>query len=220
MSTVGGLTRLEGDDILFGDTSFVAPPAVYRFFAQSGRTEKTQLATVSPVDFSDVEVVRKFATSKDGTPIPVNILYPKGIKRDGKNPAFVTGYGGYGISMTPTFSSVRHVLLEQGFVYAVANLRGGSEYGDAWHLAGNLTHKQNVFDDFTAALHYLIDQGYTSPSRLAIEGGSNGGLLMGAILTQHPHLMRVVVSHVGIYDMLRSEQSRQRRRSTSPSSAR
>jgi len=207
VSTVGGLTRLEGGDILFGDTSFVAPPAVYRFFAQSGRTEKTQLATASPVDMSDVEVVRQFATSKDGTKIPVNILFPKGMQRDGKNPAFVTGYGGYGISMTPTYSAVRHVLLEQGFVYALANLRGGSEYGEAWHRQGNLTHKQNVFDDFTAALHYLIDQKYTSPSHLAIEGGSNGGLLMGAMLTQHPHLMRVVVTHVGIYDMLRSELS-------------
>lgn len=207
VSTVGGLTRLEGDDILFGDTSFVAPPAVYQFFAEQNRTEKTRLATDSPVDFSDVEVVRQFATSKDGTKIPVNILFPKGLKRDGKNPAFVTGYGGYGISMTPTFSSVRHVLLEQGFVYAIANIRGGSEYGETWHRQGNLTHKQNVFDDFTAALHYLIDQKYTSPSRLAIEGASNGGLLMGAILTQHPHLMRIVVTHVGIYDMLRTERS-------------
>jgi prolyl oligopeptidase len=207
VSTVGGLTRLEGDDILFGDTSFVAPPAVYHFFSRENQTKKTRLATASPVDFSDVEVVRQFATSKDGTKIPVNILFPKGLKRDGKNPAFVTGYGGYGISMTPTFSSVRHVLLEQGFVYAIANLRGGSEYGETWHRQGNLTHKQNVFDDFTAALHYLFDQKYTSPSRLAIEGASNGGLLMGAILTQHPHLMRVVVSHVGIYDMLRSENS-------------
>jgi prolyl oligopeptidase len=207
VSTVGGLTRLEADDILFGNTSYVAPPAIYHFFAHSSRTEKTQLATASPVDFSDVEVSRQFATSKDGTKIPVNILAPKGLRRDGKNPAFVTGYGGYGISMTPTFSAVRHVLLEQGFVYAIANLRGGSEYGESWHRGGNLIHKQNVFDDFTAALHYLIDQGYTSPSRLAIEGASNGGLLMGAMLTQHPDLMRVVVTHVGIYDMLRSELS-------------
>ena len=207
VSTVGGLTRLEADDILFGDTSFVAPPAVYQFFAEQNRTEKTRLATDSPVNFSDVEVVRQFATSNDGTKIPVNILFPKGLKRDGKNPAFVTGYGGYGISMTPTFSAVRHILLEQGFVYAIANIRGGSEYGETWHRQGNLTHKQNVFDDFSAALHYLIDQKYTSPNRLAIEGGSNGGLLMGAILTQHPHLMRVVVTHVGIYDMLRSEMS-------------
>ena len=207
VSTVGGLAKLEEDNILFSDTSFIAPPAIYHFDAQSGRTQKTQLATASPVNFSDVEVVREFATSKDGTRIPVNILFPKGLKRDGKNPALVTGYGGFGISMTPTFSAVRHVLLEQGFVWAIANLRGGSEYGESWHRGGNLTHKQNVFDDFAAALHFVIDQGYTSPSRLAIEGGSNGGLLMGATLTQHPHLMRVVVTHVGIYDMLRTELS-------------
>jgi prolyl oligopeptidase len=207
VSTVGGLAKLEGDNILFSDTSFIAPLAIYHFDAQSGRTRKTQLATASPVDFSDVEVVREFATSKDGTRIPVNLLFPKGLKRDGKNPALVTGYGGFGISMTPTFSAVRHVLLEQGFVWAIANLRGGSEYGESWHRGGNLTHKQNVFDDFAAALHFVIDQGYTSPSRLAIEGGSNGGLLMGATLTQHPHLMRVVITHVGIYDMLRTELS-------------
>jgi prolyl oligopeptidase len=207
VSTVGGLAKLEADNILFSDTSFIAPPAIYHFDAQSGRTRITQLATASPVDFSDVEVVRDFATSKDGTRIPVNILFPKGLKRDGKNPALVTGYGGFGISMTPTFSAVRHVLLEQGFVWAIANLRGGSEYGESWHRGGNLTHKQNVFDDFAAALHFVIDQGYTSPSRLAIEGGSNGGLLMGATLTQHPHLMRVVITHVGIYDMLRTELS-------------
>jgi prolyl oligopeptidase len=151
--------------------------------------------------------VRKFTTSKDGTRIPVNILYQKGLKRDGKNPTLVTGYGGFGISMTPTFSAVRKVLLEQGFVWAIANIRGGSEYGDAWHRGGNMTHKQNVFDDFAAALHYVIDEKYTSPSLLAIEGGSNGGLLMGATLTQHPHLMRVVITHVGIYDMLRTELS-------------
>ena len=109
--------------------------------------------------------------------------------------------------MTPTFNATRKVLLEQGFVWAIANIRGGSEYGDAWHRGGNMTHKQNVFDDFAAALHYMIDEKYTSPSLLAIEGGSNGGLLMGATLTQHPHLMRVVITHVGIYDMLRTELS-------------
>jgi prolyl oligopeptidase len=207
VSTVGGLARLEGDNLLFSDTSFVAPPAIYRFDAQNGHTYKTQMATAAPVDFSDVEVVRKFTTSKDGTRIPVNILYQKGLKRDGKNPALVTAYGGFGLSMTPTFNATRKVLLEQGFVWAIANIRGGSEYGDAWHRGGNLTHKQNVFDDFAAALHYVIHEKYTSRSLLAIEGGSNGGLLMGATLTQHPHLMRVVVTHVGIYDMLRTELS-------------
>jgi prolyl oligopeptidase len=107
--------------------------------------------------------------------------------------------------MTPAFSAVRHVLFEHGFVFAIANIRGGAEYGEAWHLAGNLTHKQNVFDDFAAAIEHLIARRYTSPAHLAIEGGSNGGLLMGATLTQHPDLMRCVVSHVGIYDMLRTE---------------
>jgi len=207
VSTVGGLTRLDGNDILFSNTSYTAPPAYYRFTPRDNRTVKTQLATVSPVDFSDVDVVREFATSKDGTKVPVNILFAKGVKRDGKNPALANGYGGYGISMTPAFSSVRHILLEQGFVCAIANLRGGSEYGESWHRQGNLTHKQNVFDDFTAVLHHLIDRRYTSPAHLAIEGGSNGGLLMGALLTQHPDLFRAVVSHVGIYDMLRSELS-------------
>jgi prolyl oligopeptidase len=205
VSSVYDVVKLEGNDVLFGNTSYVAPPALYHFNASENRTEKTALATVSPVDFSDVEVTRDFAVSKDGTKVPVNILSPKGTKLDGQNPTIAYGYGGFGISMTPGFSAVRHVLFEHGFVYAIANIRGGSEYGEAWHLAGNLTHKQNVFDDFAAAIEYLIAHRYTSPAHLAIEGGSNGGLLMGATLTQHPDLMRCVVSHVGIYDMLRTE---------------
>jgi prolyl oligopeptidase len=131
----------------------------------------------------------------------------KGTKRDGSNPALVTGYGGYGTNLTPSFSAIRRVLLDQGFVCAVANLRGGGEYGEPWHRQGNLTHKQNVFDDFAAVLKLMIDRGYTNPEKLAIEGGSNGGLLMGAAFTQHPELMKTVVSHVGIYDMLRVERS-------------
>jgi prolyl oligopeptidase len=205
VSSVYDVVKMEGDDILFGNTSYVAPPAYYQFRPKDGRTEKTALATVSPVDFSDVEVTREFAISKDGTRIPVNILFPKGTKRNGQNPTIAYGYGGFGISLTPSFSAVHHVLFEHGFVYAIANIRGGSEYGEAWHLAGNLTHKQNAFDDFAAALEYLIAHHYTSPAHLAIEGASNGGLLMGATLTQHPELMRCVVSHVGIYDILRTE---------------
>jgi prolyl oligopeptidase len=205
VSSVYDVVKMEGNDILFGNTSYTAPPAVYRFWAQENFTQKTALATVSPVDFSDVEVTRELATSKDGTRIPVNILFPKGTKRDGQNPTIAYGYGGFGISLTPSFSAVHHVLFEHGFVYAIANIRGGSEYGEAWHLAGNLTHKQNVFDDFAAVLEYLIAHHYTSPAHLAIEGASNGGLLMGATLTQHPEFMRCVVSHVGIYDMLRTE---------------
>jgi prolyl oligopeptidase len=145
------------------------------------------------------------AVSKDGTQVPLNILRRKGTLLDGKNPTILYGYGGYGLNMTPGFSTTRRVWLEHGGVYVIANLRGGGEFGEDWHLAGNLTKKQNVFDDFIAAAETLIAKGYTQPARLAIQGGSNGGLLMGAALTQRPELFRAVHSAVGIYDMLRIE---------------
>jgi prolyl oligopeptidase len=129
----------------------------------------------------------------------------KGPKLDGHNPTILYGYGGYGVSMTPYFSSSRRVWLDHGGIYVVANIRGGGEYGEAWHTAGNLTRKQNVFDDFIASAEYLIAQHYTSTPKLAVMGGSNGGLLMGAVLTQRPDLFRAVSSSVGIYDMLRVE---------------
>lgn len=207
LSSVGGLTHVEGDDVLFANTSYTSPTAIYYFHAETQKTEKTWLATQSPVDYSDVKVSREFATSKDGTKVPVNILMLKDAKLDGSNPTLVYGYGGYGVNIEPAFSPVRHVLMEQGFIFAVANLRGGGEYGEPWHRQGNLTRKQNVFDDFAAVLQHMISRGFTSQDKLAIEGGSNGGLLMGATLTQHPNLMRAVVSHVGIYDMLRVELS-------------
>jgi prolyl oligopeptidase len=207
ISTVGGLARLTGDDILFSNGSYVEPRNVYEYRASANETVKLPLATPPPVDLSDVEVVREFATSKDGTKVPVNIMIPKGAKRDGTNPCLVTGYGGYGVNRVPAFSPERRVLFDHGFIVAEANLRGGGEYGEAWHRAGALDHKQNVFDDFAAALELLIQDKYTSPEHLAIIGGSNGGLLMGATLTQHPGLMTAVVSFVGIYDMLRVELS-------------
>jgi prolyl oligopeptidase len=206
-SSVDGLTKLEGDEVLFSNTSYIEPPACRRFIADQGKTKKTALATTAPVDFHDVEVAREFAVSKDGTRVPVTILLPKGAKRDGTNPALVTGYGGYGVNLTPSFHPVWRVLLDQGVICAVANVRGGGEYGESWHRQGNLTKKQNVFDDFAAVLRHMIERGYTNPKKLAIEGGSNGGLLMGAIVTQHPELVKTVVSHVGIYDSLRSELS-------------
>jgi prolyl oligopeptidase len=147
-------------------------------------------------------VLRAFAGSKEGTKIPLSIILRKGTRRDGTNPTLLTGYGGFGISQTPRFSAVRRIWLDQGGILAVANLRGGGEYGEDWHKAGNLTHKQNVFDDFAACGHFLIDQNYTSPAHLAIEGGSNGGLLMGVALTQHADLFRAVVAHVGVLDMI------------------
>jgi prolyl oligopeptidase len=207
VSTVGGLTQLTGDDILFANGSFVEPRNHYLYRAEKDETVKLPLESPPPVELSDVSVVREMATSKDGTKVPVNILVPKGVKLDGTNPCLVTGYGGFGISQAPSFHAEWRVLFDHGFVVAVANLRGGGEFGEAWHRAGSLTSKQNVFDDFAAVLKHMIDQRYTSPQRLAVLGGSNGGLLMGATLTQHPDLVKAVVSFVGIYDMLRVELS-------------
>ena len=207
ISTVGGLARLTGDDILFADGSYVEPRNIYEYRAKSNETVKLPLNSAPPVDLSDVQVVREFVRSKDGTMVPVNIMLPKGVKLDGTNPCVVTGYGGYGVNRVPTFAPERRILFDHGFIVAEANLRGGGEYGEAWHKAGNLTNKQNVFDDFAAVLQLLIAGQYTSPEHLAIMGGSNGGLLMGATLTQHPGLMKAVVSFVGIYDMLRVELS-------------
>ena len=201
------LEPLDGNDLLFGSVSYLEPDARYVFHAAEGSTEKTALASRSPVDLSDAEVVREFATSLDGTKVPVNIIMRKGTPRDGKNPLLATGYGGYGVSTVPHYQPLYRVLLDQGVIVAVANIRGGAEYGESWHLEGNLTKKQNVFDDFTAVLRHLIERKYTSPDHLAIIGGSNGGLLIGAVLTQHPELPQVVVSSVGLYDMLRSELS-------------
>ncbi len=189
---------------MYGAQSYVMAPAYYKAGPATAPT-KTALAASSSVDFSDVDVTRVEATSKDGTRVPLNIVLRKGTKLDGKNPTLLAGYGGYGISQVPAFSAMRRIWLEQGGVYVVANLRGGGEFGDAWHQAGRLTNKQNVFDDFVAAARYLIDRRFASPATLSILGGSNGGLLMGAALTQHPELFRAVVSHVGIYDMLRVE---------------
>src|SRR5438067_1712491 len=154
---------------------------------------------------AEIEVRRELATSKDGTKIPLNILFRKGTKRDGRNPTLLYGYGGYGISMSPNFDFTRRLWFNRGGVYVVANIRGGGEFGEEWHKSGNLTKKQNVFDDFAAAAEYLIKENYTRPGKLAIQGGSNGGLLMGAMITQHPELFRAVVSAVGLYDMLRVE---------------
>ncbi len=205
VSNVGQIIAAGGDDILYQNSSYLEPPAWYVFEKEKGSTKKTTLVTQSPVDFSDCEVVREYATSKDGTRVPVNIVRRKGITLDGSNPVLLTGYGGYGINVEPGFSALRRVWIDRGGVYAQANLRGGGEFGEQWHKNGMLTKKQNVFDDFAAVMHHMIDSGYTTPERLAIMGGSNGGLLMGAMITQHPELCRAVVSFVGIYDMLRVE---------------
>ena len=158
-----------------------------------------------PVNFNDAVVDRVMVTSKDGTKVPLNIMHRRDMKLDGTNPAVLSGYGGFNISVKPGFGVGRRLWFDHGGISAIANLRGGGEFGESWHEQGKLTKKQKVFDDFTACAQYLIDHKYTSPAHLAIEGGSNGGLLIGAALTQHPELYRAVVSHVGIYDMLRVE---------------
>ncbi|MES2467397.1 MAG: prolyl oligopeptidase family serine peptidase [Verrucomicrobiota bacterium] len=203
-SGVGGLIDL-GGRIVFRQTSFIAPSAWMTYDPAGGVMKKSALFNTSPVDFSDIEVVREFAVSKDGTRVPVNILQRKGTKLDGNNPALLYAYGGYGHSMRPSFDFENRLWFDRGGIYVVANLRGGGEFGEEWHLAGNLTRKQNVFDDFAACAQHLIGRGYTRSGKLAVEGGSNGGLLMGAFLTQHPALARAVVAHVGLYDMLRVE---------------
>jgi len=207
VSAVHELTPLADDDVLFGGASFVEPFGQYLFRAKSGETSETPLCEKPPVKFDDVRVERELATSRDGTKVPVNILIPKNVELDGKAPCVLTGYGGFAISIEPGFNPSLRVFLDHGIIVAVANLRGGSEFGEEWHRAGRLTRKQNVFDDFAAACRHLIDRKYTSSARLAIRGGSNGGLLMGATLTQHPELMKAVVTQVGIYDMLRVELS-------------
>jgi prolyl oligopeptidase len=195
-----------GDELLFRTVSYTEP-YVWNVYdpRQRDRITPTQLKGTSPAPFYDVEAERVFATSKDGTKVPMNIIRRKGTRLDGENPTLLYGYGGYGLSLTPNFDFTRRLWLDQGGVFVVANLRGGGEYGEAWHKAGSLTNKQNVFDDFIACAEWLVKSNYTRPAKLAIQGGSNGGLLMGAALTQRPDLFRAVVSHVGIYDMLRVE---------------
>jgi prolyl oligopeptidase len=205
ISAVQEMLALEDNSLLFRDVSYTEPAAW--FHCAQGKIEpvKTALRSTSPVSFADIEVTREFATSKDGTKIPLNIVFRKGMKRDGQNPTLLYGYGGYGISMSPNFDFTRRLWFDRGGVYVVANIRGGGEFGEEWHKAGNLTKKQNVFDDFAAAAECLVAEKYTRSEKLAVQGGSNGGLLMGAMITQHPELMRAVISQVGIYDMLRVE---------------
>lgn len=204
VSSVTAAVRV-GDDLLIRLESYLDAPAWYRYRASEHRLVKTAMAKAAPADMSDVEVARETCTSKDGTKVPMSVLRKKGIKLDGSSPALLTGYGGFGVSRKPRLRPWYRVWLERGGVFAEANLRGGGEMGAVWHDAGKLTRKQNVFDDFAACAQALVDLGYTKPAQLAANGRSNGGLLMGAEIVQHPQLFRAVVSGVGIYDMLRVE---------------
>ena len=207
VSAAGAPVRLGGDDVLVLLRQYVAPPAWYLFSSAAPRAEKSALAEVSSADFTEIEVTRDAATSKDGTKIPFTLLRRRSVARDGKNPTLLTGYGGFGISLSPGFNPTSLVWLEQGGIIAIANLRGGGEFGDAWHKQGMLTRKQHCFDDFIAVAEKLEHDKWTQPKKLVIQGGSNGGLLMGAVTTQRPELFGAVVSHVGLYDMMRSELS-------------
>ena len=200
------MLAISDHDLLYSVETYLQPPHFRRYNESTRRARKTALAETSSVRFDDTQVVREFATSPDGTRVPVNIVRRIGRPLDTSTPALLTGYGGYGVSLKPHFLGPRTRLwLDAGGILAIANLRGGGEFGEAWHQQGALTQKQNVFDDFVAAAHYLIDHKYTSSQHLAIMGGSNGGLLVGAALTQHPELFAAVVAEVGLFDMLRSE---------------
>ena len=205
VSTVSNVVRTEGDTVLYDNESFIDPPAWFRVASGDVKPVKTSLASSKRLDFSDAEVRRETAISKDGTKVPINLILKKGTRLDHTNPTILLGYGGYGVNMSPGYSALGRFWLDQGVVFAIANLRGGGEFGEEWHLAGNLLNKQNVFDDYIASARYLVEHGYTSRDKLALIGGSNGGLLMGAAVTQRPDLAKAVVSFVGIYDMLRVE---------------
>jgi prolyl oligopeptidase len=206
VSAVDEVTPMPDHTLLYQVSTYLRPPYFLRTDERTGKAVATKLTETSPIDYSDATVSREIAISKDGTPIPVNIIARTDLKRDSRNPTLLWGYGGYNISEEPHFlGAATRLWLDAHGVFAIANIRGGGEYGAAWHAQGALTHKQNVFDDFTAAAQHLIDARYTSSPHLALIGGSNGGLLMGAMITQHPQLAHAVVSMVGIYDMLRVE---------------
>lgn len=203
LGTAGGFGGKRADtESFYSFTSFTTPGMIYRYDAATGASTVFRAPKVD-FDSSAYETKQVFYTSKDGTRVPMFLVHKKGVKLDGSNPTLLYGYGGFNISLTPSFSVSRVAWLEMGGVYALANLRGGGEYGEDWHQAGTKLRKQNVFDDFIAAAEWLIANKYTSPKKLAIQGGSNGGLLVGACMTQRPELFGAALPAVGVMDMLR-----------------
>lgn len=203
LGSAGGFSGKREDRITFYTfSSFTIPPTIYKYDIPSGTSEVFHSTEVK-FDPEAYEAKQVFYTSKDGTRVPMFIVHRKGLRLDGQRPTYLYGYGGFNISLRPSFNPIPIILLENDGVYAQANLRGGGEYGEEWHRAGMLLNKQNVFDDFIAAAEYLIREGYTSRDRLAIAGGSNGGLLVGACMTQRPDLFKVAFPAVGVMDMLR-----------------
>jgi prolyl oligopeptidase len=201
-SIFGSDGKWDRDEVFYGFQSFTIPPSIYRYDLQSGAASLWAKVDTPSIDPAAYDVQQEWCHSKDGTRVPMFIVHKKGLKQDGLNPTLLTAYGGFNISLTPAFSRTAYLWLEHGGIYAVANLRGGSEFGEDWHRAGMLGKKQNVFDDMTAAAERLISEKYTDKDHLAIQGGSNGGLLMGAMITQRPDLFRAVVCQVPLLDML------------------
>ena len=202
--TVTGLGgRSDDAQVFYTYTSFNYPPTIFRYDLASGQSTVFRGADIPGFASDAYEVNQVFVASKDGTNVPMFLTYKKGLQLNGQNPTLMYGYGGFNITTAPAFSALRIALLEQGFVYASVNLRGGAEYGEAWHLAGTKLQKQNVFDDFIAAAEWLIENKYTSTPKLAMTGGSNGGVLVGAVMNQRPGLFAVAVPQVGVMDMLR-----------------
>jgi prolyl oligopeptidase len=195
--------RSDDREVFYTYTSFDYPPAIFRYDVASKKSTPFRAAEIPGYDPAKFETKQVFYASKDGTRVPMFLVHKKGLKLDGRNPTLLYGYGGFNATTSPAFSSTRIALLEQGFVYASANLRGGGEYGEKWHEAGTKLKKQNVFDDFIAAAEWLIANKYTSPEKLAVQGGSNGGLLVGAVVNQRPDLFAVALPAVGVMDMLR-----------------
>lgn len=203
VGSIGGFSaKKDAEQVYYSFANYSTPTTIYSFAPASGESTVYE-ASKAQFDSSAYESKQVFYSSKDGTKVPMIITHKKGLKLDGSNPTMLYGYGGFNISLTPSFSVANAVWLELGGVYAVPNIRGGGEYGKAWHRAGTQQQKQNVFDDFIAAAEYLIAENYTSSERLALRGGSNGGLLVGAVMTQRPDLMRVALPAVGVLDMLR-----------------
>jgi len=204
--TIGAFTgRHDQPDVWYAFTSPLSPTTIHRFDQRAG-TDTTFEAATPPVDASAYETLALFATSKDGTKVPLFVTAKKGLPRDGNNPTMVYGYGGFSVSMLPAYRPDVPAWLERGGIWVTVSMRGGAEYGEAWHQAGTLERKQNVFDDFIAALEYLVREKFTSPARLGIVGDSNGGLLVGAVMEQRPDLMAVALPGVGVMDMLRFDQ--------------
>jgi len=204
IGTVSGTgSKWNRQEIFFGFQSFTIPPSIYHYDLSSRKTNLWDKVNAPGIDPSAYEVNQLWYTSKDGTKVPMFVFHKKGLELNGHNPTLLTGYGGFNISLTPSFVGGRYLWLEHGGIFAVANLRGGAEFGEDWHQAGMLQKKQNVFDDFISAAEFLISQKYTDKDHLAIQGGSNGGLLVGAAFTQRPDLYRAVVCQVPLLDMLR-----------------